>query len=208
MICGRCELEGRKDEKTKQITKFIPGDGPQNSDLMLIGRNPGKQENRQGKPFVGAAGYLLNQLLNQADLNRNDIYVTNLVKCYTPGDRPPTKKEIQLCLPILFQEIKEVQPKLIIGVGGEVLSALGQKKGIMNWRGSAWFDDELGCIFMVTLHPSYLQRGQRQFIPVVVADFRKAKRLLRDGWRDPEYTYITDPEEAERWYKENFSPVT
>lgn len=94
-----------------------------------------------------------------------------------------------------------VKPKVIIGVGGEVLSALGGKSGIMNWRGSAWYDDELTCVFMVTLHPSYLQRGQRQFIPVVIADFKKAKRLLREGWTDPEYNYVTDQQEAQKWYE-------
>lgn len=200
--CKDCNLRGMT--KQKIMVKPVPSSGPLTANMMLVGRNPGKEENRQARPFVGPAGNLLNQVLSASSIERDDLYVTNVVKCYTKGDRPPTNREVNLCLPVLLQEIDEVNPKVLVAMGNEALWGLTSKTGIMNWRGSAWWDEELKLILVATLHPSFIMRGNFHLFDVMVADFKKAKRLLEQGLPDIYVEYITDTAEAELWYKQNF----
>jgi uracil-DNA glycosylase family 4 len=108
--CQRCVLsQGR--------THAVPGEGPEDADILFIGEGPGFHEDRQGRPFVGAAGNYLNELLEKIDLKREDVYITNVVKCRPPGNRDPQPEEIDACRPYLDRQIEMIRPRLIITLG-------------------------------------------------------------------------------------------
>ena len=125
--CTRCRLhEGRKNP--------VPGEGSIKAEVMLIGEAPGRQEDESGRPFVGAAGKLLDYLLSLAGLRREEVYITNVVKCRPPKNRDPRNDEIDACLPYLLEQIKLIRPKVIITLGriaGQTIYTLMGKK----WRG-------------------------------------------------------------------------
>jgi len=101
----------------KDRTNAVPGEGPIPCDLMFIGRDPGKEEDKQGRPFVGKSGKLLTKVLNECGINREDVYITNLVKCRPPKNREPTLWELRACEKYILQEIAQVKPKLVISLG-------------------------------------------------------------------------------------------
>ena len=108
--CQKCILsQGR--------THAVPGEGPEDADIMFIGEGPGFHEDRQGRPFVGAAGNYLNELLEKIDLKREDVYITNVVKCRPPGNRDPQPQEIEACRSYLDSQIEMIRPRLIITLG-------------------------------------------------------------------------------------------
>jgi DNA polymerase len=108
--CQKCILsQGR--------TNAVPGEGPEDADIIFIGEGPGFHEDRQGRPFVGAAGNYLNELLEKIDLGRQDVYITNVVKCRPPGNRDPQPAEIEACRSYLDQQIDLIRPRLIVTLG-------------------------------------------------------------------------------------------
>ena len=101
--CEKCILaQGR--------TNAVPGEGPEDADIMFIGEGPGFHEDRQGRPFVGAAGNYLEELLGTIDLTREDVYIANVVKCRPPGNRDPKPEEIAACRPYLDKQIDLIRP--------------------------------------------------------------------------------------------------
>lgn len=109
-VCQKCILsQGR--------TNAVPGEGPEDADIMFIGEGPGFHEDRQGRPFVGAAGNYLNELLAKIDLNRDQVYITNVIKCRPPGNRDPQPEEIEACRPYLDAQIDQIRPRLIVTLG-------------------------------------------------------------------------------------------
>ena len=127
--CVKCELyKGRRNA--------VPGDGNVKAKVMLVGEAPGKEEDLQGKPFVGAAGRLLTQLLNSAELRREDIYITNIVKCRPPENRPPRADEISACSNYLERQLKLIKPKLLCPMGNVALKVfLGKDASISRVHG-------------------------------------------------------------------------
>ncbi len=108
--CTRCLLhQGR--------TKAVPGEGPENADIMFIGEAPGFHEDQQGRPFVGAAGKFLDELLDSINLKRNDVFIANVIKCRPPGNRDPLPEETEACKPFLDRQIELIQPKLVVTLG-------------------------------------------------------------------------------------------
>ncbi|MCK4967508.1 MAG: uracil-DNA glycosylase, partial [Candidatus Aenigmarchaeota archaeon] len=108
--CQKCPLG-------QQRTKAVSGEGYPNAQIMFVGEAPGKQEDLQGKPFVGTAGKLLDELILLIGLKRKDIFITNIVKCRPPANRDPLPQEIDFCLPYLERQIEIIQPKLIVTLG-------------------------------------------------------------------------------------------
>lgn len=109
-VCQRCALSsGRRNA--------VPGEGPENADIMFIGEAPGFHEDRQGRPFVGAAGHFLNELLASIGLGREDVYICNVLKCRPPDNRDPKAEEIEACRPFLDRQIELVAPKMIVTLG-------------------------------------------------------------------------------------------
>jgi uracil-DNA glycosylase family 4 len=108
--CTRCLLhQGR--------TKAVPGEGPENAEIMFIGEAPGFHEDQQGRPFVGAAGRFLEELLASIELKRTDVYITNVIKCRPPGNRDPLPEEMASCKPFLDRQIELIQPRIIVTLG-------------------------------------------------------------------------------------------
>ena len=121
MQCKKCEL-------WKNRNNVVFGEGDLKSKVMLIGEAPGLNEDKEGRPFVGQAGKLLNEkLLSAAGLERNQVYITNVVKCRPPGNREPTEEEVEACFPYLNVQIQFLKPKLIITLGNVATATLFRK---------------------------------------------------------------------------------
>lgn len=150
--CTKCELH-----KTRTNTVFSRGK-PQ-SNVMIVGEAPGAEEDAQGFPFIGKAGQLLDKALLDLGLDLNkDIYVCNIIKCRPPDNRKPTEEETNSCFPYLEQQIKLVNPKVIIALGATAMDNLiNTTLGITKVRGK--FFKSLGRSIMITFHPSYVLRN-------------------------------------------------
>jgi DNA polymerase len=108
--CRKCRL-------WREAKNAVPGEGPLHSKVMLVGQNPGEEEDRTGRPFVGRAGKFLNAVLNKNGINREDLFITNVVKHKTPKNRTPKSDEIAACLPYLTCQISEIKPEIIVLMG-------------------------------------------------------------------------------------------
>lgn len=108
--CQRCDL-------AKGRTQTVPGEGPENAEIMFVGEAPGFHEDRQGRPFVGAAGRFLEELLASIGLKREEVFICNVIKCRPPGNRDPLSDEIEACKPFLDKQMELIQPKLIVTLG-------------------------------------------------------------------------------------------
>jgi uracil-DNA glycosylase family 4 len=156
----------------RTATQLVFADGTPGSRLMLIGEAPGRDEDREGRPFVGRAGQLLTRMLAAIGLARTDVYIANVIPWRPPGNRTPTPQEAQTCLPFLHRQIELAEPEMLVLLGGAAASALtGSKEGVLKMRGR-WFEVQTPnrtIPALVTLHPAYLLRSPLQ------------KRL---AWRD------------------------
>ncbi|HEX6142650.1 MAG TPA: uracil-DNA glycosylase [Geminicoccaceae bacterium] len=136
-------------------------DGNPSSDLMLIGESPGAEEDRQGKPFVGPSGQLLDRMLATIGRDRTNSYITNVIYWRPPGNRAPTQTELLVCQPFLERQIELIRPRLIVFVGGiAARTLLGLREGVTRLRGRrfTYRSDQLEIPALVTFHPAYLLR--------------------------------------------------
>jgi DNA polymerase len=154
--CQRCKLyPGAKN--------LVFGEGSPSARLMFIGEAPGAEEDLQGRPFVGAAGQVLNNLLNKLGLQREEVYITNVVKSRPPENRDPELDEIAACLPFLKMQIAAIRPKVIVTLGKIATQALlGTKEPITKMRGQWQRYEQIRV--MPTFHPSYLLRLPKERI--------------------------------------------
>jgi uracil-DNA glycosylase family 4 len=152
--CTRCRLhKGRKN--------IVFGVGNVHAELMFVGEGPGADEDEQGEPFVGRAGQLLNNMISAMGLNREDVYIANVVKCRPPSNRTPEKDECDTCSPFLMRQIAVIQPKAIVALGAVAAkNLLAMNDSMANLRGR-WYDFR-GSKLAVTYHPAYLLRDPRQ----------------------------------------------
>ena len=134
----------------------VLGDGPVPCDLMLVGEAPGAEEQRQGRPFVGASGKLLERALTELGRNRSSVYITNVVKHRPPANRDPYKKEIKACLPYLVEELRAVQPKYVVGVGRIAVEVFASKLKLKAEHGKARRSNfaDMTLIFVPWYHPA------------------------------------------------------
>jgi DNA polymerase len=148
--CRQCRLAGHR-----QRTVF--GVGNVHAQLMLVGEGPGAEEDRQGEPFVGPAGMLLNRMLLAMGLKREEVYIANIVKCRPPQNRAPETEEIAACFSYLQQQIEWIQPKIILLLGRVAAqTVLSTNTPISRLRGR--FFSYQGILTMATFHPAYLLR--------------------------------------------------
>ena len=150
----------------KTATQLVFSDGNPKSQVMIIGEAPGAEEDRRGIPFCGASGQLLDKMLNSISLDRNKVYITNVIPWRPPGNRTPNENEISLMKPFLMRHIEIVSPKLLVAVGGSSAKAiLNIDGGILRHRG-VWKEiklrDGLEIPIIATLHPAYLLRAPNQ----------------------------------------------
>ncbi|HEY9902163.1 MAG TPA: uracil-DNA glycosylase [Candidatus Sericytochromatia bacterium] len=150
--CHRCDLGATR-------THAVVGRGNLQAPIMIIGEGPGQNEDETGLPFVGKAGQLLEKILEAVKLDsKADVYICNIVKCRPPGNRVPTADEIAACKPYLLEQIRMVDPKIILLTGATAVKGLiGDKRGITKIRGT-WIEWE-GRLCMPILHPAYLLRN-------------------------------------------------
>ena len=132
------------------------GEGAPNARLMFIGEGPGADEDATGRPFVGAAGQLLDKMINAMHLRREEVYIANIVKCRPPGNRMPGEDEAAACIGYLHRQIELIKPEVIVLLGGTALHFLLQTDGISRCRGR-WFDFR-NIAVMPTFHPAFLLR--------------------------------------------------
>ncbi len=153
--CRRCKLAPRR-------TNIVFGQGPPQARLLFIGEAPGADEDLQGQPFVGAAGELLDRLLNRLGLPRTEVYIANIVKCRPPGNRNPEPDEIAACLPFLLKQIEAIRPRLIVTLGAVATHTLLDTNAPINRLRGQWQAWRDGIRVMPTFHPSYLLRAPRE----------------------------------------------
>ncbi|QQR35796.1 uracil-DNA glycosylase [Devosia oryziradicis] len=145
-----------------RATQLVFADGNPEADIMLIGEAPGAEEDRQGKPFVGKSGQLLDRMLGAIGLNRSKVYIANTVPWRPPGNRTPTPEEMALCLPFLHRQVELVAPRLVMTLGGPAMQTVfSTTNGIIKMRGK-WSEVTIGnhqTDAIPTLHPAYLLRN-------------------------------------------------
>ena len=167
---------------TNSINKIVVSRGNPFAKLMIIGEAPGAKEEEIGEPFVGRSGKLLDKLLQNAGIDINqDVYLCNVVKCRPPKNRRPTKIEIQENLPWLYQQIKLVNPSVIVLVGATALEAILKIKSPISILRGEWIDWE-GKLVMPVFHPSYLLRNpskeEGKPMSLTKSDFLKIKEKI------------------------------
>ena len=162
--CQKCALG-----KTRKNLVF--GRGLSNPPIMFIGEGPGADEDTQGEPFVGRAGRLLTKMISAIGIERDDVYITNIVKCRPPDNRNPNPAEISCCLPIIKQQIEILNPKLIVTLGNiPTKTLIPDVPGITKSHGEIRHYEK--WTVLPTFHPSYLLRN-RSAIPQAWKDFKK-----------------------------------
>ena len=152
--CTRCPLSlGR--------THIVFGDGDPNARLMFVGEGPGADEDASGLPFVGRGGQLLNNMIGAMGLQREQVYIANVVKCRPPANRTPEPVEAHTCSPFLFQQIDVIRPRIIVALGQTAVTYLtGEKRPLSAWRGTV--HPLRGTKLIVTYHPAFLLRDPNQ----------------------------------------------
>lgn len=171
-VCTACDLH-------RSRTQTVFGVGAQDADLMLIGEAPGADEDRQGEPFVGRAGKLLNEMLRAMGLARERVYIANILKCRPPNNRDPEADEVQQCEGYLRRQVELVAPKVILALGRvaahnllKTQTALARLRGQVHHYGAAQVP------LLVTYHPAYLLRSPQDKAKAWL-DLRQALELLR-----------------------------
>lgn len=154
--CKKCKLCTNR-------TNIVFGVGNKEAKIMFIGEGPGADEDRLGEPFVGKAGRLMDKAFQALEIDRNDIYIANIVKCRPPQNRVPEKDEATACLNYLRNQVMLVKPQIIVLLGSTALkNILGEEYGITSARGK-WIEKK-GILYMPTWHPAALLRDEAKKI--------------------------------------------
>ena len=154
--CQKCKL-------CQNRTNIVFGVGNKHANIMMIGEGPGADEDKQGIPFVGKAGQLMNKALIGLGINREELYIANIVKCRPPQNRVPEQDEAEACLNYLRNQVILVKPKIIVLLGSTALkNILGKEYSISSLRGS-WIEHK-GILYMPTWHPAALLRDENKKI--------------------------------------------
>ena len=182
MNCTACPLHvGRKNP--------VPGEGPADAPLLLVGEAPGREEDETGRPFVGMAGRLLTEMLKEAGVPRSSVYITSVIKCRPPGNRNPKKGEIEACRGYLLEQIAAVRPEVVVLMGNVALNSL---KEVWKLPGgnigeiSGELYDRGDFKVLVTYHPAGVLRDRRRKRPLFVSHIRlavkEAVKKRGEGW--------------------------
>ena len=174
--CQRCEI-------AKYRTKTVPGEGPEDAEIMFVGEAPGWHEDQQGRPFVGPAGLYLEQLLASIGLKREQVYIANVIKCRPTGNRDPLPIEIRNCQDWLERQIEIIHPKMIVTLGRYSMAKFFPGKSISKIHGTAQKQDN--TIYYAMYHPAAAlhQQSLRQAIE---ADMLKIPAIVAEAKTVPE----------------------
>lgn len=167
--CGLCEAR----------TQAVFGVGSQQADLLLVGEAPGQEEDRRGEPFVGPAGQLLDRMLAAIQLDREQVYITNVLKCRPPRNRDPRAEEAEACAPFLRRQIELMQPRVILAVGRvSAQQLLATDEPIGRLRGRWHQYGPMATPLLVTYHPAYLLRKPQEKAKSW-ADLKRVRAVLQ-----------------------------
>ncbi len=166
--CTLCDL-------SQSRTNAVPGDGANHADIMFVGEAPGFHEDRQGLPFVGAAGKYLDELLASIGLKREDVFITNVIKCRPPGNRDPFPSEIEACRPYLERQIELIQPKMIVTLGRFSLNLFFPEASISQAHGRP--RKVRGIVYYPIYHPA-AGLHQPRWKSIIEEDFRRIPDIL------------------------------
>jgi DNA polymerase len=174
LVCTQCGLAETR-------TQVVFGVGDPQARLMFVGEAPGKNEDLQGEPFVGAAGRLLDSLLEEVGLGRSDVYIANVLKCRPPGNRDPGADEIDACKGYLREQIRLISPEVVVTLGNFATKLLlNTEVGITRLRGRPhrwWLD----AVLVPTFHPAAALRGGDRVTDQMREDFAVVKALLESS---------------------------
>ena len=175
--CSKCSLHySRKNG--------VPGEGPPEAEIMFIGEGPGFHENEQGRPFVGAAGRFLEELLAMINLKRSEVFIGNVVKCRPPNNRDPLPEEIAACAPYLERQIQAIRPKVIVTLGRYSMNYFLPNAKISDVHGQAL--KSKGRLIVSMYHPAAALH-QRSLRPTIEADFARIPDLISQAVSMPDY---------------------
>jgi len=170
LTCQRCRLR-------QGATQVVFGVGNPQAVLMMVGEGPGADEDRQGIPFVGRAGQLLDKILAAAEIRREDIYITNVVKCRPPQNRMPQEDEVAACVPFLKRQIELIKPKIIVCLGALATQTIIAPEARVSVVRGRWFE-RFNARVMATFHPAALLRDVSKKRPVW-EDMKKIRDIYR-----------------------------
>lgn len=160
-------------------TNVVFGEGNPEAALMLVGEGPGATEDQTGRPFVGAAGQLLDRILNAAGFKREEVYIANVVKCRPPGNRLPLPDEAAACLPYLLTQISIIRPRILVCLGALATQTLVDPRARITAVRGRWYE-KAGIKILPTFHPAALLRDVSKKVPVW-EDFQKVRDELALG---------------------------
>ena len=169
--CKKCELH-----RSRKLS--VPGEGPETSEVMFIGEGPGFHENEQGRPFVGAAGNFLNELLAEAGLKRSEVWIGNVVKCRPPGNRDPLPEELAACNDYLERQVAIINPRIIITLGIYSMGKYTPGAKISAVHGQM---RRVGDRFVIAMFHPAAALHQAALKPVIQKDFSQLPRLLEQA---------------------------
>ena len=172
VVCTKCELH-------RSRKNAVPGEGPTHAEIMFIGEGPGAREDEQGRPFVGASGKFLDQLLEQAGVTRADVWITNVVKCRPPGNRDPLPDEIEICTNNYLQhQIKLVNPSIIVTLGRFSMGLFFKGAKITQIHGQMRKVEDR---FVIAMYHPAAALHQLSLKSTIMADFAKLPELLKEA---------------------------
>ncbi len=172
VVCTKCELH-------RSRKNAVPGEGPTHAEIMFIGEGPGAREDEQGRPFVGASGKFLDQLLEQAGVTRADVWITNVVKCRPPGNRDPLPNEVEICTSNYLQhQIKIVNPSIIVTLGRFSMSLFFKGAKITQIHGQM---RKVEDHFVIAMYHPAAALHQLSLRSTIMADFAKLPELLKEA---------------------------
>lgn len=183
--CTKCELHHSRK-------KSVPGAGNPAAEIMFIGEGPGFHENEQGLPFVGAAGQFLDELLASIGMRRDQVYITNVVKCRPPSNRDPRPEELAACDPYLEKQIMAINPKVIVTLGRFSMNRFLPNARISHSHGQAV--RVKGRLVVPFYHPAAALH-QPSLRPTVEADFKKLRQWIAEAGNVPEYEEVVDDDQ-------------
>jgi len=168
--CHKCRLH-------KTRVNAVPGEGPVDAKIMICGQAPGRTEDVLGRPFTGVSGTFLNKLLRLIKISRESLFITSSLKCFPPNNRPPKSDELKICRHYLEEQIKIINPKIIIALGNSAIQTLLNKKSLISLiHGEP--REKNGIIIFPTFHPAAAMRFPKIRI-LIKEDFKKFKDILK-----------------------------
>jgi uracil-DNA glycosylase len=184
-VCRRCDLY-------KLARKAVPGEGPENAEIVFIGEGPGMNEDQQGRPFVGAAGQFLDQLFASIGMKREQVYICNIVKHRPPGNREPLPAEISACSIWLDRQLELIHPKMIVTLGRHSMTRYFPDKTISKIHGTA--EERDGIIYFAMYHPAAALH-QQSLRYELEQDMLKLPALLATLKKEPEVVVQGKPQQ-------------